>query len=467
MRLIAIAALLPFVFAFPGAARGEATAKIDEFVETEMRQQRIPGLALAVVRDGRIVVAKGYGLANVEHDVPVRPETVFQSGSMGKQFAAAAVTMLAKEGRLSLDDKITKFFPDPPESWKSVTVRHLLTHTSGMTDYPEAFDLRHDYTEDDLLKIVKSTPLAFQPGERWSYSNLGYVTLGILIRKVTGKFYGDVLQERIFRPLGMTTARVISESDIVPNRAAGYRLVDGELANQEWVSPSVNTTADGSLYLTVLDMAKWDAALSTGKLLDRSSLEQIWAPARLSAGTTYPYGFGWHSGYVRGHRAVFHGGAWQGFQSFIIRFLDDRLTIVFFTNLKQAHAWRLARGLSALFYPDLALPAVQRIEDKEPRVTALAKRALSQLADGAADPDLFTADARAAMFPDQAKQVGERLRSLSLPVAIIFFSELVERREENGLRVYRYALTDLGATLFCTIAFTTEDKIARVLVSTE
>ena len=133
---------------------------------------------------------------------------------------------------------------------------------------------------------MEAIPLAFPPGTNWSYSNLGYLTLGILIHRVTGTFYGDVLQARIFRPLGMQTTRIMSEADIIPNRAAGYRLVKGELKNQEWVSPALNTTADGSLYFSILDLAKWDAALYTEKLLKRSSLEQMWTVVKLNNGQT-------------------------------------------------------------------------------------------------------------------------------------------------------------------------------------
>jgi CubicO group peptidase (beta-lactamase class C family) len=173
------------------------------------------------VRNGEVVKAKGYGLANVELNVPASAETVYQSGSTGKQFTATAVMMLVEDGKLALDDKINKYFPDSPESWNNITIRHLLTHTSGTTDYPKDFDFRRDYTEAELLKKAQLIPLAFAPGEKWSYSNLGYVTLGILVSKVAGKFYGDFLQERIFRPLGMSTARIINESDIVMTNRAG------------------------------------------------------------------------------------------------------------------------------------------------------------------------------------------------------------------------------------------------------
>src|SRR6202167_4900457 len=268
---------------------------VDNYVRAEMTKQRIPGLALLVSRRGQVIRAQGYGLANVELQVPVKPETVFQSGSVGKQFTATAVMILVAEGKLVRADPLTKYFPDAPPTWKEVTVRELLSHTAGFGDYPATFNFRKDWTEPELQKLVESIPLAYPPGTKWEYSNLGYLTLGILIHRVTGEFYGDFLQQRIFHPLDMQTTRIISEADIVPNRAAGYRLVKGELKNQEWVAPMVNTTADGSLYFSILDLAKWDAALYTEKLLKRSSLDQMWTPAKLKNGQPNKagYGFGW------------------------------------------------------------------------------------------------------------------------------------------------------------------------------
>jgi CubicO group peptidase (beta-lactamase class C family) len=328
-------------------------SKVDEYMQTELRVQRIPGLALAVLTNGQTVMAKGYGFANVEHDVPVKPATIFQSGSVGKQFTAAAVMMLVEDGRIALDDRITKYFAGSPDGWTNVTVRHLLTHTAGFTDYPRDFDMRRDYTEDELLQRVTAIPPAFAPGEKWSYSNLGYVTLGILIHKVTGKFYGDFLNERVFVPLGMSTARIISEADIVTNRAAGYVLVKGALKNQDWVAPSLNTTADGALYLTVLDMAKWDAALSTDKLLKRTSLERMWTPVKLNNGETHDYGFGWSLTNVRGHRVVEHGGSWQGFKAHISRYPEDGLTVIVFANLAQARVENITHAVAAIYKPEL------------------------------------------------------------------------------------------------------------------
>lgn len=330
---------------------GSSSDAVAQYVKAEMARQHIPGIALLVSRNGEIVRAQGFGFSNVELQVPVKPETLFQSGSVGKQFTATAIMMLVEEGKISLDDSITKYLPDAPASWKLITVRHLLSHTGGFTDYPDNFNFRKDYTEDDLLKTVAGIPLAFPPGTKWSYSNLGYLTLGILIHRVTGKFYGDVLEERIFHPLGMRSTRIMSEADIIPNRAAGYRLVKGQLKNQEWVSPTLNTTADGSLYFSIQDLAKWDAALYTQKLLKRSSLEQMWTVVKLNDGkpNSGHYGFGWEITSSYGHRLIRHGGAWQGFKTHISRYVDDKLTVVVLANLAEADPGKIAEGVAEIY----------------------------------------------------------------------------------------------------------------------
>jgi CubicO group peptidase (beta-lactamase class C family) len=440
-----------------------ATAvKIDRIVNEQMVANKIPGVSLAILRKGKIVLLKSYGLANVEHHVPVKPETVFQSGSIGKQFTAAAVMLLVQENKLSLDDKISKYLPDVAATWKDITVWNLLTHTSGLGDYPPQIDLKRDYTEDELLASFKNAPLDFEPGSSWNYSNAGYVVLGILIRKVTGKYYGDFLKEKIFDPLHMTTARVISEADIVPNRAAGYRLVKGELKNQDWVSPSTNSTADGSLYFSILDLVKWDASLYTDSPLTAASRNTIWTAARLRDGTKKDYGFGWHLGEYHGRRLVFHGGAWQGFKTFIIRFLDTELTIIFLANSWETRDFKFARGLASAFYPAFALPDIKTIPDLDPKTTSLMRRALMQVALRKLDEQLFTSDCRAAMLGSQGQRIAQGSNAFSLPVAIIHSSELIEQRIENDRHVYRYLLTDIGSSLVLTIQLTSDTKIASI-----
>ena len=357
----------PLLLAAALSATPAQADAIDDYVRAEMVRQHIPGLALAVVRNGEPVKVAGYGESNVEHHVPVKPETVFQSGSVGKQFAAAGIQLLVADGKVGYDDPLSRWFAPVPEAWKNITVRHLLTHTSGITEYTEGegvdVDLRKDYTEDELVELAKRAPLDFAPGTKWSYSNTGYLLLGALMRRASGEFYVDYLTRRIFKPLGMTTTRVISEEDIVPNRAAGYRLVDGVLKNQEWVAPTLNTTADGALYLSVLDMVRWDQGLRDHKALSREQLDLAWTPVRLTDGTTYPYGFGWGIGEQNGSRRISHGGSWQGFKSHIARYVDRDLTVIVLANLAEADPGRIARAVAGIADPALKIAGDDKDSD--------------------------------------------------------------------------------------------------------
>jgi CubicO group peptidase (beta-lactamase class C family) len=186
--------------------------------------------------------------------------------------------------------------------------------------------------------------LQFEPGAKYEYSNTGYLLLGVIIHKVSGQFYGDLLAERVFRPLGMSTARVISEADIVPHRAAGYQLVDGQVKNQDWVAPSLNTTADGALYLSALDMVAWDKGLRAGAILKPDSWKQVYTPVRLNSGEDYPYGFGWRVSTRGGAPLYSHGGSWQGFKAYIARYLGADLTIILFANLADTETAKVVAG---------------------------------------------------------------------------------------------------------------------------
>jgi len=352
MRSVKFFLLVAFLFS--AMARIASADRVSDFVNEYLKKNKIPGCAVMVRHDGKVVLLRGYGVANVEHGVRVIPQTVFQSGSIGKQFTAMAVMILIEEKKLGLDDLISKYL-DVPDAWSAITVRHLLTHTSGLGDYPEKFSLQQDYTEDELLKMIMAQPIAFAPGEKWSYSNLGYVTLGVLIHKVSGEFWGDFLQQRVFAPLGMKHTTVINEADIIPNRAAGYVLKNTALENQQWVSPTVNNTADGSLYFTVEDLAKWDETLETRKLISRASYEQMWTPVKLNSGTTAPYGFGWRIAKSdSGHVVLEHGGAWQGFASYIVRYPDDRLSVAVLCNRAGASASYIAKRIAGFHVPSVA-----------------------------------------------------------------------------------------------------------------
>jgi CubicO group peptidase (beta-lactamase class C family) len=433
---------------------------VDAFVRAEMERQRVPGVAVAIVRDGVVLKAQGYGLANVEHQVPVKPETIFQSGSVGKQFTSAAVMLLVEEGKLALSDPLTKFFPEAPAEWAGITVRHLLTHTSGIPDYgPETVDYRKDYTEAELATLASGLRPEFPPGSRWSYSNTGYVLLGIIVGKVSGRFYGDILAERVFAPLGMKTARVISEEDIVPNRAAGYRLVDGLLKNQEWVAPKLNTTADGSLYLSVLDLVAWDHGLRSGAVLKPGSWDEVYTPVRLNSGRTYPYGFGWFVSEAAGQEVRRHGGSWQGFKSEIARFLGSDLTIVVLANLAEADPERFTDGIAGLLEPSLAKPELAPIADTEPQVTARLREVLAAAAKGELEPEDF-AYVRAGFFPNAASGLEATLKDLGPPLRV----SLLERVERGDDRVYTYDAAYASKAFRVVLALAPDGKVAQLSV---
>jgi len=370
-------------------------------------------------------------------------------------FTAAVVMLLVEDGKLSLDDSITRFYPDAPWRWRGITVRHLLTHTSGIPDYEDtALDFRKDYTEDELARMAFGTKLEFEPGSRWSYSNTGYVLLGAIIRKVSGRFYGDVLRERVFVPLGMGTATVISEEDIVPNRAAGYGRAQGELKNQDWVSPSLNTTADGGLYLSILDWLAWEAGIRSRKVLKPASWDAVFTPVKLQSGKTYPYGFGWVVDDFSGQRRQHHGGAWQGFRTYLSRYLGDDLTVIVLADVGPSDPREFVNGIAALFNPRLATPS-EPIADREPAVTERARRLL-----GAAREGKLTAEelayVRAGFFPGRAKAYEDMLKGAGELRRL----DLLEAQAMGDDRVHSYRASFEKDTFKVTLGLAPDGKVS-------
>ena len=335
-------------------AAAQSTAQstqVDEYVRAEMGKQRIPGLTLAVVKDGKIIKAEGYGLANAEHKIPARPETVFKIGSVSKQFIAVGVLLLAQDGKLSLGDPVKKHFPDAPETWSGITIRHLLLHTSGLPREGPGFDALKIQADADVIKSAYNSPLIFATGTKWEYCNLGYFMLAEIIQRVSGQPWGDFLAARVFRPLEMSATRTTTPVEVIPNRADGYVWRNDRLQNADEyraLRPS------GAFISTVLDLAKWDAALYGDQILKAALREEMWKPAaetnrKLSDGTTDSYGYGWFIGKLEGHRQVFHGGSLPGFRAHLARFVDDRLTIIVLTNGDGARPEGIANSVAAFY----------------------------------------------------------------------------------------------------------------------
>lgn len=374
MRLIqnvALIAISAALLAGCSLAPRQSASTIDSIIADEMAKQRIPGLAIAVVQRGGLIGGKGFGLANVEHSVPVTPSTLFQTASIGKQFTAVAVMLLMEDGKIALDDPVAKYLSGAPATWQAITVRHLLTHTSGIPDYEDGkLDYRKDYTEDELVQFAFGLPLDFPAGARWSYSNTAYVLLGVIVRKASGQFYGDVLHDRVFEPLGMSTARVISEEEIIMHRAAGYRLDGDALKNQEWVAPKLNTTADGSLYLSLQDWLIWERALRKRAVLRATSWETVFTPVRLNSGKTYPYGFGWELHDGRGLARYGHTGRWQGFTTAYLHAIDADLSVIALCNLAEGSPMKIAERVAQIHLPELLRPPIATPTQPDPALIA-------------------------------------------------------------------------------------------------
>jgi len=341
------AAVLSLLAALPCSAGPDA---MDRLVSAAMEREHVPGVAVLVMRAGKVLRTSTYGLANVEHDVPVRRDTMFQTGSLGKQFTAAAVLILAERGKLTLEDPISKYLPPGPPAWAPITVRHLLDHTSGIHDSEEdgeVFDLRREYSDEEIIKVAYSYPLDFAPGARWKYNNMGYVLAGIIVTRLTGAPYGEFLHNEIFRPLGLRTARVISDNDIVAHRAAGYVRTSAGIRNQDFVSASLNATADGSLYLSLDDWSAWIEAMDRGALLSRASWNALWERGTLADGQRTDHGFCFDHVTLAVREVLEFDGSWQGFRSAIERDPVHGFTVVVLENLAQAEPVPLARAVLA------------------------------------------------------------------------------------------------------------------------
>jgi len=445
---------------------------IDSFIGAELTRQRIPGIALGVYSRGRILLAKGYGKANLEHNVPVSAETIFQSGSVGKQFVSAAIMMLVEEGKVSLDDSVAKYFPNAPDSWKPVQIRNLLSHTSGLSEYETReriapgvpFYLRLDFTEEELVTKIEALPIEWAPGEKWAYRNTNYLLLGVLIHKVAGKGYADFLAERIFQPLGMVSTRLISDRDIIPNRAAGYEIDShGDLKNQDWVSPTFNSTADGTLYFNVLDVAKWDGALYGTRLLKQSSLDRMWTVYPLNNGQPNPsgYGFGWNIGQQNNHKRIEHGGAWQGFTCEISRYPDDNLTVVVLTNLDAGHANTavISHVVAGLSLGALMPDKLKAIPDTSPAIADRLRKLLSQLVSGD-DVQAEVTPQLAGFLTPEARRSGVARLSKIWPGGTITLVKRQAPATPGGVEVSTYRVTKGAEALLIPFGINAEGKIS-------
>lgn len=333
---------------------------IDGFMAALVEQDQFSG-SLLVAKDGKVLISKGYGMANIEVEVPNTPQTKFRLGSVTKQFTAMAILQLQQQGKLNVQDPICRYIQDCPEAWQPITIHHLLTHTSGIHNFTTSSsyaELKKQSTS--VIKIVeqfRDLPLDFVPGERWSYSNSGYIVLGHIIEEVSGQPYAIFLQNNIFEPLQMADTGYDDNRKVITHRAAGY---SNTTVNADYIDMSIPYAA-GGLYSTVEDVFLWEQALYTGKLIPLSPQNQMFTPfvpipvdARatmgLSPNTGESYGYGWRIGKQFDRLWIAHGGGIEGFAAKFDRYPDDKVTIIVLSNLESARAGDIALEIARMIF---------------------------------------------------------------------------------------------------------------------
>jgi D-alanyl-D-alanine carboxypeptidase len=322
-----------------------------------------PGAAVLVARDGEVLMRKAYGSASVELGVPLRPEHVFRLGSITKQFTAVAVLMLVDEGKVSLDDEVTKYFPDYPTQGRRITVEHLLTHTSGIQSYTGmptyVAGMRRDLTTDELIAMFRDQPMEFGPGERWNYNNSGYALLGGIIEKVSGMSYADFIRTRIFEPLGMRNSYYETANAIIPGRVSGYDRTPEGLRVANYLSMT-QPYAAGSLISTVDDQLVWQRAVAEGRMLKPETWRRAFSAYRLSDGRSAGYGYGWFVGEAAGRPSIEHGGDINGFSSNGLWIPSERLHVIVLSNREregERNADDISRQIASRLLGEPAAPA--------------------------------------------------------------------------------------------------------------
>jgi CubicO group peptidase (beta-lactamase class C family) len=329
--------------------------EVDDYVRGRMAREHIPGVSLVVLRHGKVIKAKGYGYVSLELKVPATPDTVYDLASTTKPFVALLVVLLAQEGKWRLDDPIRRYVEETPEAWKDITLRHLLSHTSGIPDYLR--DLQKDFPNETppepIVRLAMASPLRAAPGTKWDYSNTNYVLLGMALRKITGKTYDVLLRERLFSPMGLRDTRRHTPDEMVPNRAVGYLWYGGAFRNAEFLKFLMTDHGDRGLISTARDLAKWDAVLSSDTLLTAETKRAMWTPVRQSDGATAEYGLGWFVREVNGHRQISHPGGAPGTGAAFTRYPDDGLTVIVLTNGGRPFMQALERGIASRYVPGL------------------------------------------------------------------------------------------------------------------
>ena len=325
----------------------------DTIILRHFKEQNLAGLSVGLIENGKISYIKSVGMANMETRSPATDTTIYKIGSLSKQFIATAVVKLAQEGKLSLTYPVHHFFPDAPESWKAITVTHLLNHTSGLRRESPAFDAMENKADLDLIRASYADTLVFASGSRWQYCNLGYFMLAEIIRQVTGQAFSTYMDQQVFKTAGLPNTRTTTVTDLVPARANGYWLG----VTKQWLNAPnyVALRPSGAFLSTIPELLKWELTIQQNQFLSRESWSLLWQPGtstgnKQSDGTGIDYGLGWNISSFKNHRWIFHGGSLPGFRAIYYRFPDEGNAILILSNTDHANLGRLANDLAKVWY---------------------------------------------------------------------------------------------------------------------
>ena len=351
MKLLAailISSLL--LFLHPEVYSQSLENKIDSILQGKYKSDA-PGAVFLVAKDGVPVYRKAFGKANIELNVNMKPENVFQIGSMTKQFTAVAIMMLIEEGKLNVNDEITKYIPDYPMRGKKITIHHLLSHTSGIKDFTRMKSImsiaKKDLTPKELVDFFKNEPMDFEPGEKFQYNNSGYVLLGYIIERISGITYEDFIEKNIFQKIGMKDSRYASDGEVIKNRAYGYHQSGGKIVNKRHISFNI-PYASGSLMSTVDDLLKWQNAINNNLLVSGKTINMAFTNYTLNSGDKINYGYGWHLKDINGFSSREHGGSIFGFKSMAVYIPERDIYLVGLTNCDCNSPTQVTRDIAAL-----------------------------------------------------------------------------------------------------------------------
>ena len=361
---------------------------VDDYVRAQMKARGLPGVSIAIVKDGRIVKAEGYGLANLELQVPATRDTVYELGSISKQFAADAVLLLVDDGKVSLDDPLSDYIVHTPAAWSAMTVRHVLTHTAGLADFDTGnigFSYRREYTSAEFVELLSKQPLQFAPGERWNYTN-GFPLLGMVVERASGRPYMAFVEERIFKRLGLGSARFKRDGEVVPNRADGYLPKDGGgYRHGETLRPAI-IAANGGVMMSVVDFANWDIALTQGRLLSAASMTAMTTPVRLNDRRTVSHGLGWFMDSFNGHAFGAHWGTTvTGHSAVIRRYVNDGVTVIVLANFDEGGGFAvdaMSKQIANMYVRGVVVQGLEPSSDPTPSETARLRAAVLAVSAG-------------------------------------------------------------------------------------